>query len=66
MNLPADNSKVYVYAEMLVEQSVFDKMLEDHPYPELVLYEAHILTEDNYEKYVTEKIGTPEAPKEIE
>lgn len=45
-----------VYAEMLIAESIFDKLIEDYKYPEVTLFQAHILTSDNYEKYVTKRL----------
>lgn len=45
-----------VYVEMLIAESIFDKLIEDYKYPEVTLFQAHILTPDNYEKYATNRL----------
>ena len=46
-----------VYVEMLVEQGVIDDFLNNHAFPELTLFNAHIIENEEDLEFINQKIN---------
>ena len=45
-----------VYVEMLVEQEIIDDFLDDHVFPELTLFKAHIIETQEDLEFIKQKL----------
>ena len=46
-----------VYVEMLVEQEIIDDLLDDHVFPELTLFKAHIIETEEDLEFINQKLN---------